>query len=139
MHPNAPLRTATLTLTLTALPALLTACAPVNDCVPAPLGASLQIDAAGASLTVEAAGVDCDPALGDTYTLSLVTDSGPYSLGTALPADDGSFTATFPVPLGVIDTPDGMITVSGSSYDTCDDGGDCPTYQVALPPADETE
>ena len=133
MHSTAPLCTTCLTLALVIGASLLTACAPASSCVPAPLDASLEVTAAGATLAVSAAGVDCDPAIAEVYTLTIVTDAGPYSLGTAIPADDGSFTQSFPVPLGIVDVADGIITVEGSSYDQCDDGADCAGYQTALP------
>lgn len=133
MHTSAPLRTTCLIVAVAAGTLALTACAPPSDCAPAPLTATLDISAAGATLEVAAAGVGCDPVTGDLYELTIVTDSGPYSLGTALPADDGSFRQSFPVPLGIIDTDEGVITVTGSSHDQCDDGADCGPYQVALP------
>ena len=133
MHSTAPLRTASLTLALIIGATLLTACAPAESCVPAPLDASLEVTAAGATLAVSAAGVDCDPAIAEVYTLTILTDAGPYALGTAIPADDGSFSQSFPVPLGIVDVEDGIITVAGSSFDQCDDGADCGGYETALP------
>jgi len=133
MNTSAPLRTTCLILALAAGSLALTACAPPVNCTPAPLTASLDVTAAGAMLEVAAAGVDCDPVTGAGYDLTIVTAAGPYALGTALPADDGSFRQSFPVPLGIIDTDEGLITVKGSSYDQCDDGADCGPYQVELP------
>ena len=133
MHTSAPLRTTSLVLALAAATAALTACAPPSDCVPAPLSASVTVDAAGATLDISAAGVACDPVTAEVYQVTIVSDAGPYSLGTAIPADDGSFTQSFPVPLGVVDVDNGIISVTGSSYDQCDDGADCGPYQVALP------
>lgn len=133
MHTSAPLRSAALTLTLAVVAVSLIGCASTSNCEPAPLQASLEVTAAGAQLTLSAEGVDCDPVVGDTYSFTLTTESGPFALGTALPADDGSFTQTLNVPLGIIDDATGTISVTGSTLDNCSSGAGCPTYDVALP------
>ena len=133
MHTSAPLRTTSLVLALAALTTALAACAPAEACVPAPLSASLTVSAAGATLEISAAGVACDPVIAEVYQVTIVSDAGPYSLGTAIPADDGSFRQSFPVPLGIVDVDNGVISVTGSSHDQCDDGADCGGYETALP------